>query len=186
MDDLVQGRQCGDCKVCCTVPPIDEPEMQKLPNVMCRHRLKCGCDIYAERPTVCRTYFCGWRRLANLDDDWRPDKSGVLIESGTPATVGSGSIVVILVGNPLKTVRQQRFLDFIRKSIDQGTIMFLSLPGSAGDAKAALALNTPEMRSAVAQSRSQVRLVLEGVVQRLSGHKFVPYLMTHSGNDVST
>jgi hypothetical protein len=186
MDYLVPGRQCGDCKACCIVPPIDEPEMQKQPNVMCRHRLMGGCDIYEKRPAPCRTYFCGWRRLAFLDDNWRPDKSGVLIESGTPTTVGSGSMVLILVGNPLKTVRQQYFLDFVRKGIDQKLAMFLSLPGPPGKAKAALALNTPEMRSAAAKSRNEVRLVLEDVVRRLRQHAFVPYFIEHSGNDVGT
>jgi len=47
-------------------------------------------------------------------------------------------------------------------------------------------LNTPEMRSATAQSRSQVRLVLEDALRRLSSHEFVPYVLEHSGNDVST
>lgn len=186
MDYLVPGRECGDCKVCCIVSPIDEAEMQKRSNSMCRHRLTGGCGIYETRPTVCSLYFCGWRRLAFLDDDWRPDKSGVLIESGKPTTVGSGSIVLILVGNPLKTVREQRLLDFVRKGTDQNLKMFLSLPGPPGMAKAALPLNTPEMRSAAAQSRSQVRLVLEDVVRRLRAHAFVPYVMEHSGNDAST
>jgi hypothetical protein len=184
MDDLVPGRQCGDCKICCIVPPIDEPEMQKQTNAMCRHRLTGGCDIYETRPPACRTYFCGWRRLAFLDDDWRPDKSGVLIESGTPTTVGSGSIVLILVANPLKTVREQRFLDFIRKGIDQKLAMFICLPGSRGKAKAALPLNIPEMQST--QSRGQIKLALESIVRRLSAHAFVPYVIGHSGNDVST
>ena len=186
MDHLVSGRECGDCKVCCIVPPIDEPEIQKPTNSTCRHRSVSGCDIYENRPAPCRSYFCGWRRLAFLDDDWRPDKSGVLIESGSATTVGPGSIVLILVGNPLKTVRQQRFLDFVRQMIDRKSTLFLSLPGSAGQAKAALSLNTQEMHAAVAQSRSHVRLVLENVLLRLSKHAFVPYPMEHGGNDVST
>jgi len=186
MDYLVSGRQCGDCKVCCIVPPIDGPEMQKQTNAPCRHRSQGGCDIYEKRPAPCRTYFCGWRRLAFLDDDWRPDKSGVLIESGSATTVGSGSIVLILVGNPLKVVREQRVLDFVRKSIGQQLIMFLCLPGTRGQAKAALPLNTPEMQSAAAQSRSHVRLALEHIVRRLSAHAFVPYVIEHSGNDVSS
>jgi hypothetical protein len=93
---------------------------------------------------------------------------------------------LILVGNPLKTVRQQRFLDFVRKGIDQKLILFLSLPGSRGEAKAALSLNNQEIRSAAAQSRNQLRLALEDVLRRLSAHKFVPYAIEHRGNDAST
>lgn len=184
MDDLVAGRQCGDCKICCIVPPIDEPEMQKQTNAACRHRSHTGCDIYETRPSACRTYFCGWRRLAFLDDDWRPDRSGVLIESGTGATTGAGSLVLVLVANPLKTVRDPRFQDFIGTGMAQKLSMFLCLPGSRGQAKAALALNTPHL--AAARSRSQVRLALEDVLRRLGAHDFVPYVIGHSGNDVST
>jgi hypothetical protein len=186
MDYLVPGRQCGDCKICCVLPPIDEPEMQKQTNATCRHRLAGGCDIYETRPSVCRTYFCGWRQLAFLDEDWRPDISGVLIESGTQATVGAQSLVLTLVANPLKTVREPRFQDFIRKAIEQNRSIFLCLPGRRGQAKAALALNTPEMRSAAAQSRAEVKLALENIVRRLNAHTFVPYAIKHSGNDVST
>ena len=182
MDYLVPGRECGDCKMCCTVPPIDEPGMQKQTNATCRHRLTGGCDIYETRPLPCRTYFCGWRRLAFLEDDWRPDKSGVLIESGTPTTVGPGSMVLILVGNPLKTVREQGFLDFIRMCVEQKRVVFICLPGSRGQAKAAIALNIPEKQS----TRSQIKLALEDAVRRLNAHAFVPYVIGHSGNDVST
>lgn len=143
-----------------------------------------GCDIYGQRPAACRTYFCGWRRLAFLDDDWRPDRSGVVIESGSATTVGTGSLVLILVGNPLKTIRRQQFLDFVRHLLDRKTTLFLSLPGGAGQAKAALSLNTPEMHAAAAQSRSHARVALENVMQRLSKHAFVPYPLEHHGNDV--
>lgn len=186
MDDLVSGRQCGDCKVCCFVPPIDEPEMQKQPNALCCHRSAIGCGIYEKRPTACRTYFCGWRRLAYLDDDWRPDRSGVLIERGTPSTVGSESIVLILVGNPLKTIRQPVFLDFVRKNINHRVTFFLALPGTRGEAKAALLLNTPELRSAAAESRGRLRIAMEDVLWRLRKHEFVPYVLEHSGNNVSS
>ena len=32
------------------------------------------------RYEVCRTYHCGWRALGQLGEEWRPDKSGVLID----------------------------------------------------------------------------------------------------------
>jgi len=76
-DDLVPGRECGECQVCCIMPSIDKPQIQKVSGSPCRHSLKGGCDIYEGRPDVCRAFFCGWRRLAGLPDDWRPDKSGV-------------------------------------------------------------------------------------------------------------
>ena len=59
VSDLVAGRECGECKLCCIVPVIDEAEMQKQPGVTCRHCAKGDCDIYDSRPGVCRKYFCG-------------------------------------------------------------------------------------------------------------------------------
>ena len=186
MDDLVPGRECGDCKLCCIVVPIDEPDMQKQPGALCRHRSARGCEIYDTRPSACRTYFCGWRRLAFLDDDWRPDISGLLIESGTPTTVGIGSTVLTLVGNPLKTIRQQRFLDFVSGNIARNVPLWLGLPGPCGMAKAALPLNTPEIKSAAARSRSDLRAGLEEVLRRLGTHSFVPYVLEHDGNDAGS
>ncbi|HPF46181.1 MAG TPA: hypothetical protein PK690_04890 [Emcibacteraceae bacterium] len=39
-----------------------------------------GCSIYNSRPNVCQKWFCAWRNLPDLDDSWRPDKMGVLLE----------------------------------------------------------------------------------------------------------
>ena len=184
--DLIPGRECGECQACCIVPGIDDPEMQKQPGVPCRHCLKGECDVYDGRPSVCRKYFCGWRKLASLDDDWRPDKSGVLIESGNTAQFDPGTMLLILTGNPLKTVRQQRFMDFVCRNLQRNLVMYLSLPGPPGKNAAALPLNTPEMRAAIGQSRTHVRLVLERTLQRLSAHEFVPHVMQHHGNDFSS
>jgi hypothetical protein len=94
--------------------------------------------------------------------------------------------VLILVGNPLKTIRQQHFLEFVRKNVGHNVRQFLSLPAPRGKVKAALPLSTPEIRSAAAKSRSQLRLALEAVLSRLSEHNFVSYSIVHGGNDVST
>jgi hypothetical protein len=74
----------------------------------------------------------------------------------------------------------------VAKTVGKNAIMFLSLPGPRGKAKAALPLNTPQIQSTAAQSRSQLRVALEGVLRRLSEHDFVDYVMENSGNDVST
>jgi hypothetical protein len=39
-----------------------------------------GCAIYETRPGLCREWLCGWRVSKAFGDDWRPDRSGVLVE----------------------------------------------------------------------------------------------------------
>ncbi|MEZ5756874.1 MAG: hypothetical protein R3D86_01485 [Emcibacteraceae bacterium] len=78
---LVRDRQCGDCTVCCTVLSINSSEFVKQPNFTCPNLLKNGgCSIYKSRPDVCQKWFCAWRNLPDLDESWRPDKMGVLLE----------------------------------------------------------------------------------------------------------
>src|SRR5437016_11462351 len=76
---LVPDRSCGTCVTCCYVPQIDEPELRKPAGTVCEHCTGKGCGIYESRPPPCRTFHCGWRYTADLNEDWRPDKSGVLI-----------------------------------------------------------------------------------------------------------
>jgi hypothetical protein len=82
MENLVPGRACANCTVCCTIPTIDKPELQKRAGATCRHCSK-GCEIYETRPSVCRTFFCGWRQLEIFGEDWRPDKCGAYAELET-------------------------------------------------------------------------------------------------------
>jgi len=78
---LVKDRECGNCTACCVELIIQDPELVKLPGVKCRHLNKTGgCSIYQTRPKTCREWFCMWRFLPLLGEDWRPDKSGVLIK----------------------------------------------------------------------------------------------------------
>jgi hypothetical protein len=79
--ELVSDRSCGHCRVCCTDLRIEQPELQKAAGDTCRHCTpEAGCTIYAERPAVCRTWFCGWRRFAWIDAALRPDKAGILVD----------------------------------------------------------------------------------------------------------
>ncbi len=75
---LVPGRECGACTACCFEITIDDREMRKPPRQTCVHCVAEGCGIYADRPQDCRTWFCAWRRVADLPDHLRPDRSGVL------------------------------------------------------------------------------------------------------------
>jgi hypothetical protein len=76
---VLADRECGDCTACCTVLTIDTPDFKKPPETPCTHLTVRGCGIHAVRPHICRTWFCGWRRVADLPDEARPDRSGLLV-----------------------------------------------------------------------------------------------------------
>jgi hypothetical protein len=184
---LVAGRECGACTVCCTVPTINKPEIQKLSGATCRHCTGAGCAVYETRPPICRSYYCAWRTVEIFDDSWRPDRSGVMpyveTEGISDAFDLSTGIGLMLVGNPLKTVRQRWFQDFVTTGIMNSVPLFLSLPGPRGYQAATVSLNTEQMLDAI--KRNTVKDALEAAVKILRDWKFVPAVITHSGNDVS-
>jgi hypothetical protein len=189
MNQLVPGRECGGCTLCCIVPVIDKPEMQKLPSSVCRHCTGGGCDIYESRPQTCRTYYCGWRWSTLLPDDWRPDQSGIFaqLEDDVAPQFQSGvGVILILVGNPLKTIRQPRFIDFVAQSVSRKIALSLGLPGPKGMQAARFSLNTKEVYDASRRSRAETKVVLEKILKQLTAHHYISYPMEHSGNDAST
>lgn len=76
---VLADRGCGDCTACCTVLTVDTPDFKKPPETPCIHLSAHGCGIHAVRPDICRTWFCVWRRIAELPDWARPDRSGLLV-----------------------------------------------------------------------------------------------------------
>ena len=187
-DDLVPGRECGDCQACCIVTAIDKPEIQKMSGAACKHSLCGGCDIYETRPQVCRTYYCGWRRMNLFPDNWRPDKSGLFIEleADQPPQFQPIGISIMLTGNPLKSIRQPDFIDFVARNVSNNIALYLGMPGPRGKQAARLPLNTNEIKAASAQSRALLREALEKILKRLQAHTYIPYEMENSGADVST
>jgi hypothetical protein len=179
--ELVPGRECGECTVCCTVMAIDKPEIQKEAGVTCRHCL-AGCTIYETRPALCRDYYCGWRQLPILDDSWRPDRSGVFVEL-EPVDDQTG-LSLVLVGNPLKTVRQTWFIDFVTIGVRGDVLLLLGIPGPRGHQGASLLLNTRQMLEAARTSRTRVKDLLGKELKRLQTHDFPPRMIVHTGNNM--
>jgi hypothetical protein len=178
--DLVAGRTCGDCTVCCTVMAVDNPDMQKEAGVTCRH-CRGGCTIYDTRPQLCRDYHCGWRQLPILNDDWRPDRSGVFVE--IEVIDEQTALSLVLVGNPLKTLRQPWFLDFVVTGVRGDVPLHLGIPGPRGFQGASLPLNTRQMVDAASISRARVKDLLEKELKRLQSHSFEPRVIVNTGND---
>ncbi len=178
MSELVPGRECGACNACCVVPLIESPQFSKPSGAACRHS-NGGCGIYESRPDVCRRFFCGWRRSALIPDGWRPDISGVFV------TMEAAGLNLMLVGNPLKTVRQPWFVDFVAGAVTQRIPLLLGLPGPEGMQAAMLKLNGAEMENAARTARGAVKDVLERTLKRLSAHRFVPCATAQVPADVS-
>jgi hypothetical protein len=74
---LIEGRGCGPCVSCCRFFTI--AELGKPAGMLCRHSTGQGCEIYPDRPHACRVFQCGWRRWAEVPEDWRPDLAGFVL-----------------------------------------------------------------------------------------------------------
>ena len=70
------NRTCDGCNMCCYIPGINEPTLQKKEWVMCHNcDVGVGCKIYEDRPTPCRTFECSWIK-GETPVEWKPDKVG--------------------------------------------------------------------------------------------------------------
>jgi len=163
--DLVPGRECGTCTVCCRTLKIDAPELKKLADVVCTHcTLGGGCKIYANRPQVCQAWYCGWRKLPHLTDHWRPDRCGVLIcfvgeGEGIPPEFPQLALKFDVIESP-RVLAWDPLIKFIGSEIAQRRPVFLGVPAPIGYERRKVFLNYA-MAQAV-QSRER-QLMLEGL-----------------------
>ena len=183
--DLVPGRACGDCTVCCTVLVVDTPEIQKAAGATCKH-CAGGCMIYETRFPVCRDFHCAWRKLDIFDEAWRPDRSGVFAQferEDIPPGFGTDfGIGLLLTGDAAAIVRQDWFQHFVASGVMSDVPLFLCLPGPRGSQAAKILLNTQEMKAAIRQGA--MTGVLKRALARLAAHEFRPAVILHAGNDV--
>ena len=73
----VPGKSCGSCTKCCTVMGV--PELKKRPWDECPHvAAGRGCNIYADRPSGCRKFICGWLLDPSMGPDLKPENCHVV------------------------------------------------------------------------------------------------------------
>lgn len=76
-------RQCGSCTLCCKV--LEVTDLAKPVDTACTHILAGGgCAIYHQRPRQCRGFSCAWLQ-GHLDDDWFPERAGIVLHFGLDA-----------------------------------------------------------------------------------------------------
>lgn len=76
--ELVPGRSCGNCTLCCKVLGIVElakPLGEWCPNC----EVGRGCKIYGERPVECRDFHCGYLAWPMIREHWYPATSKMVL-----------------------------------------------------------------------------------------------------------
>ncbi|CAN5145760.1 hypothetical protein BH10PSE2_BH10PSE2_06080 [soil metagenome] len=125
---LLPDRTCGGCVECCRVIPLDLPELAKPTGELCAYCVPdLGCGIHAIRPQTCRTWFCLWR-VVELTDDWRPDRSGVVVR---PDGLERGQITLYVVRRS-DFLASEAFFATVAQWIAEGMAVALSIPGPIG------------------------------------------------------
>jgi len=173
--ELVTQRNCGECSVCCVALNVDTPEFQKQPGVACTHLCEGGgCAIHATRYPVCRVYHCGWRYLGILGEDWRPDKSGVLIEfqfDDLPHHYPKRPGIRLTLVDKGKALRRP-FFDTVAGLIASDVPIVLAVPGPPGHFPAWAFLNDALKEAVLKRDLAEVKTVFAEALKGLETHNF--------------
>jgi hypothetical protein len=164
--NLVPGRECGTCTICCTLEAIDDSELQKPSGTMCKNCTGSDCGIHPMRPVACREFFCGWRIMDGLGDNWRPDLSGVYITSkndGMPPAYQGREGVAVWLARP-DVIHRDGFADLLAAWIEKGLPVFLAIPGPPGHYPNSVFLNDELMQPVAEMDRRGVTAKLEQAI----------------------
>ncbi len=163
---------------CCIVLPVYASGFTKAPSTRC---LLClpggGCKIYVARPDACQDYYCVWRQSSLLDDNWRPDRSGVLVTDeyeDVPPGYALASGVRFIVFGDHAAVRRPEFARVMVHLVTTRMPVFLSIPGPPGCHAAKIFLNRALEDVVKAGALDQVSAILEQGIAKLKTFAFVP------------
>ncbi len=161
--ELVEGRECGACNVCCVAMTINEPALQKVQGYRCRNAAADNrCGIYETRPKTCRTFFCGWRRLKWVRQTLRPDISGVLVRlhkevSRATGTETLGVAVTLLNKAALKA---DGLAETVAAGVAADIPVYLDVPGAPGYTSAIARINEALIGAVAARNKPAVLEIL--------------------------
>ena len=126
---LAPGRSCGDCVACCSALRIDTPEFSKPAGPRFTHCGPKGCAIHATRYPVCRSFFCGWRQSSAWGDEWRPDRSGVILFEAKVDGYATPTGLDLVLTEGEDTIRRPYFAPFVARLVRERRAVFMSVNG---------------------------------------------------------
>ena len=76
--EIVDGRSCKGCTLCCKLLAI--AELEKPRATWCMHcDVKAGCQIHGAHPAECKEFYCGYLTNSALEERWAPTKSKMVL-----------------------------------------------------------------------------------------------------------
>lgn len=167
---LLPDRECGGCVECCRVIPLSLPELSKPTGELCAYCVDgASCSVHAIRPQTCRVWFCLWR-VVEVSDDWRPDRSGVILR---PDGIEEGRMTLFVLKRS-DFIDSLVFFETVGHWIEAGFQIGLSVPGPVGTLPVRSEV-TDWLRPAVeAADPAAFGLRLTAALDQLDAHDFEP------------
>jgi hypothetical protein len=96
--------------------------------VPCRHLSPKGCGLHPHWPKLCQTWFCGWRLIPGLPEEWRPDLSGILLYHFRCSQPGYGPDAYMLcLSRGEQHLADVSVLGFVQNMVERRVPLFLML-----------------------------------------------------------
>ena len=132
-------RECGECTLCCILPPI--PSMNSPAGEVCSACKNSKCSIYKDRPQECKDFNCIWLLSPVLGEELRPDKCGTVFE----LYEGQKTVVALAENESWKTgelhkLISQMLIDGYVVWVMQGKERNLLLPNNMTEEEATIKL----------------------------------------------
>jgi hypothetical protein len=125
------SRTCGSCTLCCKLMGIRA--LEKPRGTWCSHcSPKSGCDIYPGRPGECRDFVCAWLGDESLGDEWKPDKSRMVL---VPEPLHNRLMVYVDPAMPDVWQRAPYFdvlMRLMQGGLPQNRLVFIDVGGRVG------------------------------------------------------
>ncbi len=167
--ELLKNRNCGDCTACCETIAIEKPGIIKLPYFRCDNLMDCGkCRIYENRPNVCAKFYCAWRYLSIMNEEWRPNKIGALadiIQGDFPNGFPAKSGLRITIIDKEKALSNREFSRFIAEQINRRVPIIICYSAGKGRPESTAFLNHA-LEQAVSQKDQNA--VISGIKQAIT------------------
>jgi hypothetical protein len=125
--------------------------------------------------------------LPELGEEWRPDRSGVLILLEAVAATGVPPLMAVtfmLIAEAFKVIHTPAFINLVRDQALKGAPIFIGLPGKPGFRPKRVWIRDSTLLKAAREDIGWVETLLDQALRIIHAEPYQPYVFQHSGKDV--